>query len=1017
MSSSSTGQTSQKAQQSRLHVNCQPQKPVSGPSNPVDVFESYDFEPSQTPTRPRGGDAKPPDGSPITRFLGDSGDNLDLEQLDHRLEDINFVKEVRRTRAKVPPEVRQQDGVSVEARAGTALQSPAGAAGGKRRKGSVSSINHWPADKTQLRRVLLEWGHVQRQGDNVQQYVLDAFVEPPGADIGSQNCVIWQHSDLEDIRLDGLNSLVAQMKAAGLEETVIGLSKRLLNRVRLITERDFVNGSFLTPTAMRYDLHDASWYIGDKCCMFVNFPYFAVGEERTQSRFDKGDGRHPIRTLLQSRYRLNETIDRDKSQCIRMVSGSALKSCIQAPSKDTKHLTRKVNDELIYVPQMWALIMGLDHILTVGPISGRALQTSALMLNDDPSPEDARRCSSVRISFMNDNIVEGITYPRDQCASWFALLNKHQEIRNALPQKKRERASQDFPLMIGEQILTDRIWASVQRLASEPILELWMKVLKLPKVTVKDSNGGSSPQNQQLRNDDDDLNRQERSAQMRTSAGFEELQRVPVVKAFLAWRVMDDYGEVDVSMADVQVKRFLEDIYTSLPARRANGDVGQGTQTAGSGSNPNAQRNPRPKLDIQGKTLENVRTLCSMSSSVAADMPVRTKIVAECEQLLGYFVPGDHDQGSTPVQLFWGTVYALLAQNCSFLAKLVERVQITNNWASRIHLGVHFERHKRSVAGGPQEYEDDISEHAILEDSMVKALRGIFCMILEALRNDESGSGDLAEKNLPSKVEYYGKEACRLLKSARDQLIAEATGTTPERNVGPVVTPEAILIKTLGRLSRGVFGSGTVDIINIYEECLEQLALRVKKHSSRRLLQKLNAFEEEVGVISEVLLQQINVLRKFRLCLDPAEFERPTIVRKMRFDFEKQEIDRMLDHIQEQLRYCKELRERAKVLAVQNVQLVETLADDNSRAIFVFTFITVLFLPLSFVAGFFGMNLLADSTKGVGQFWYIAVPLTVGILVLCAIFVAWGELLWFAASDLPEECKNMLLGRGKRRKA
>lgn len=192
--------------------------------------------------------------------------------------------------------------------------------------------------------------------------------------------------------------------------------------------------------------------------------------------------------------------------------------------------------------------------------------------------------------------------------------------------------------------------------------------------------------------------------------------------------------------------------------------------------------------------------------------------------------------------------------------------------------------------------------------------------------------------------------------------------------------------------------------------------MRVEKHSSRRLLQKLNSFEEEVDVISEVLRQQIYVLLKLRLSLDPATFKRPTIVRKIRFEFEKKDIEKTLDHITEQLRHCKELRERAKVLTVQNVQLVETLADDNSRAIFVFTFITVLFLPLSFVAGFFGMNLLADSTKGVGQFWYIAVPLTVGILVLCAIFVAWGELLWFAASDLPGKCRDMLLGRGRRRR-
>lgn len=171
----------------------------------------------------------------------------------------------------------------------------------------------------------------------------------------------------------------------------------------------------------------------------------------------------------------------------------------------------------------------------------------------------------------------------------------------------------------------------------------------------------------------------------------------------------------------------------------------------------------------------------------------------------------------------------------------------------------------------------------------------------------------------------------------------------------------------------------------------------------------MNAFEEEVDIISDILGQQINVLVQLRHCLDPTQFERPTTARKMRFEFERQGIEKILAHIEEQLKYCRELRERAKVLAVQNVQLVETLADDNSRAIFVFTFITVLFLPLSFVAGFFGMNLagIADTTTRVSHFWYIAVPFTVGILVLCAIFVAWGETIWFAAVDCPETCRQM----------
>ncbi|KAL8889780.1 MAG: hypothetical protein Q9215_002968 [Flavoplaca cf. flavocitrina] len=1015
MTTSSTVQASQSAQQAHLQVTNQLRNPVSSPSIPGNVFEDYDFEPSQTPTRPLGGDQKLPDGSPASPLLGNSVDNLKLERL---LADTIFEKGVRRNRAKVPPEIEQEDRLSIEAKTGNGRKSPAGTTGGKKHSQSVLNIHYPPVDdRTRLQRISLEWGHAQGKGNDEQKCVLDTRGNPPGVNVEVQSQVIWQQSELENIRLDELSNMVNSLEAAGLEKVLIGLSKRLLNKVRVVAERSLLNGSFLTPWAMRYDLRDSLWYKGSMCCIFVNFPYFAMGEERKQSMFEKGDDRHPIRTLLQSRYRLNETVDRDKLQCVRTISGSALKSCIRAPGKETEHLGRKANDELIYVPQMWTLIMGPDHILTVGPSNDNVLQTSIPTPNENLNRNDARICAFVRISFVDGNIVEGITYPREQCASWFGLLSKHQEIRNVLSQQKRERASQNFPLTVGEQILSDRIWASVQRLGGNPILNVRMKVPEPLKVTVKDSSSGdSSPRSPQLADDDDDLSQNNGFAQPPASAVFEELRQAPVVKAFLAWPVMDEDDEVDISTANVRIKRFLEDIHAWLLTKKANGDVDHGPQPAQSGSNRNFERDSRIKLGVQGKTLENVRTLCSMDSSAAAPNPGRTQTLTECEKLIGYFVPNDYDQNAACMQFFWGALYGLLAHDCSFLQNFVAMVQMINDCANSIHLGVHCEQQQRIGAEGPRGYKDAISKDAILEDSMVRALRAIFCMFLEAFR-DKSRSSESHSQDLPRKVDFYGKEACQLLKSARGQLIAEPTRATPEGNMGPVVTPEAILLKTISRLTRGVFHTGTVDVINIYEECLEQLALRVEKYSSRRLLQKLNAFEEEIDIVDGVLSQQINVLLKLRGCLDPATFERPNIVRKMRFEFERKHTEKILDHIKEQQRHCKELRERAHVLAVQNVQLVETLADDNSRAIFVFTFITVLFLPLSFVAGFFGMNLLADSTKGVGQFWYIAVPLTVGILILCAVFIAWGELLWFAASDLPGKCRDMLLGRGSRVKA
>ncbi|KAL8818152.1 MAG: hypothetical protein Q9223_003156 [Gallowayella weberi] len=246
-----------------------------------------------------------------------------------------------------------------------------------------------------------------------------------------------------------------------------------------------------------------------------------------------------------------------------------------------------------------------------------------------------------------------------------------------------------------------------------------------------------------------------------------------------------------MSMADVQVQRFLEDIYASSPACIAADPASDPVpQTPRYGSDANAERGSRVKPQIQGRKLDDVRTLCSMVGFKAPDMAVRKNILAECEQLLEYFVPRDHHGGSSAVQLFWGAVYALLDQHRSFFEQLLSMLRLVNDWASRIHLGVHFEQHIDSAGIEPQRFKDAISEDAILEDSMVKALRAIFCMILKAIRN-ESRSNELRYNELPRDVEYYGREDCRLLELARNQLIAEAIGTTAERSMGPVVTPEA----------------------------------------------------------------------------------------------------------------------------------------------------------------------------------------------------------------------------------
>ena len=107
--------------------------------------------------------------------------------------------------------------------------------------------------------------------------------------------------------------------------------------------------------------------------------------------------------------------------------------------------------------------------------------------------------------------------------------------------------------------------------------------------------------------------------------------------------------------------------------------------------------------------------------------------------------------------------------------------------------------------------EDAVANGAVLLAVVVDALGAILRMIVETVKcfRDIEDQGD--------------DIACELLKEARDQLIKEADGRDKNGNIGPVVTPEAISIALLGRLSAGVLHDGSIDIIHLYEECLEHL--------------------------------------------------------------------------------------------------------------------------------------------------------------------------------------------------
>jgi Mg2+ and Co2+ transporter CorA len=166
-------------------------------------------------------------------------------------------------------------------------------------------------------------------------------------------------------------------------------------------------------------------------------------------------------------------------------------------------------------------------------------------------------------------------------------------------------------------------------------------------------------------------------------------------------------------------------------------------------------------------------------------------------------------------------------------------------------------------------------------------------------------------------------------------------------------------------------------------------ALDVQNNPSRKLLQRLNSFSEEVDIVTGVMKQQTDVLLDLRYKLYPGSYTTPGPGRQINFQYERKFIDTLLETIHRQMLDYDELRERSTRLATENVQLVETQQDENSNNIFIFTIVTVIFLPLTFISGFFGMNLAGiNGTKSTTvHFWELAVPITSAIAIVCLLIV------------------------------
>lgn len=153
---------------------------------------------------------------------------------------------------------------------------------------------------------------------------------------------------------------------------------------------------------------------------------------------------------------------------------------------------------------------------------------------------------------------------------------------------------------------------------------------------------------------------------------------------------------------------------------------------------------------------------------------------------------------------------------------------------------------------------------------------------------------------------------------------------------------------------------------------------QVNHRPGKRLIRDLNLLQEELQVLAMINKWQMNVVHNYMRVLDDTTYEVDMPSRRAMFFFERMLLQSCLDNLALAREESDDLIRRCGPLSDQTKQSLEIYEEDHGKAITAFTVVTVIFLPLSFVTSFFGMNTvdIRDMASGQSLFWAIALPLT-----------------------------------------
>lgn len=160
------------------------------------------------------------------------------------------------------------------------------------------------------------------------------------------------------------------------------------------------------------------------------------------------------------------------------------------------------------------------------------------------------------------------------------------------------------------------------------------------------------------------------------------------------------------------------------------------------------------------------------------------------------------------------------------LTSFVNTLDLLTKKATEIHIGVRrYQDVPVPVTNGSLQKQPILAGGVVLLSALVDALGSIFHMFVEAVRYSESWSNgkEVNNSDFGNEVTKHQNEALQYLQTAKNQLIRVANGDKKAETLAPTLTPEGIAISTIERLASGMYQDRTLDVVGMYQECLEYL--------------------------------------------------------------------------------------------------------------------------------------------------------------------------------------------------